>query len=126
MLYQQGDVLIRRIERIPDGAKKIKPTKRGFILAEGEATGHAHVVSDNTASMYTVEDQYVIQELMAKYFPEWSRAMWPMALNILEIINPAAISHQEHGAFTIDTGIYAVPIVQEYDHFAEEARNVKD
>ena len=104
MLYQQGDVLIRRIERIPDGAKKIKPTKRGFILAEGEATGHAHRVAvSDRVDMLTLDDNLYLQ------------AKWAFI-----------VTHEEHGAVTIPPGDYGIGRVQEYDHFAEEARNVKD
>ena len=38
MLYQQGDVLMREVDSIPEGLE----VKEDGILAEGEATGHAH------------------------------------------------------------------------------------
>ena len=39
----QGDVLIRRIDKLPDGVKKIKPDKQGYVVAHSE-TGHHHVI----------------------------------------------------------------------------------
>ena len=38
----------------------------------------------------------------------------------------AVVTHEEHNAITIKKGDYEIGIVQEYDHFAEEARNVAD
>src|SRR3990167_9265341 len=42
----QGDVVVLRVSNIPQGAKRI-PVPDRIILAEGEATGHAHVVNGN-------------------------------------------------------------------------------
>ena len=46
---QQGDVIIKfgpGFEAPPPGLKKAIPTERGYVLALGEATGHAHVIAD--------------------------------------------------------------------------------
>lgn len=40
----QGDLLIRRIDSLPDGVKPMKAEKGKFILAHSE-TGHHHVVA---------------------------------------------------------------------------------
>jgi hypothetical protein len=45
MQIVQGDVFIVSAS-IPKGAKKVKKTKRGYVLAEGEATGHCHAVTE--------------------------------------------------------------------------------
>ncbi len=37
-MKRQGDLLIRKIKKLPEQAKK----RQGKILAEGEATGHKH------------------------------------------------------------------------------------
>jgi hypothetical protein len=39
---------------------------------------------------------------------------------------PFTIVHEEHKPVTIPAGKYKVKRVQEYDHFAEEAKNVAD
>ena len=36
--YRHGDLLLKKIDKLPEGAKKIKTN----ILAEGEFTGHKH------------------------------------------------------------------------------------
>lgn len=48
---RQGDVgLIKMIGGLPANAKRDeKEDKRGVVLAEGEATGHYHVVEDKEA-----------------------------------------------------------------------------
>ena len=47
MLYQQGDVLIESVEAIPPNALPRARRNGRHILAEGEATGHAHAVADH-------------------------------------------------------------------------------
>lgn len=47
MLYQQGDLLIELTENIPDKVEAVPPKDGRYILAEGEATGHAHAVAEN-------------------------------------------------------------------------------
>lgn len=41
----QGDMLIRRIDILPDGVKKLQSENGNFILAHSE-TGHNHVVKE--------------------------------------------------------------------------------
>ncbi len=104
MYQQQGDVLIVRSDGpIPSDAKP----KKGLVLAEGEATGHAHrVVCPPGVSAEMLE-------LGTKIF-----------LRILG--GNARVVHEEHKEQLIAPGDYEVRRVQEYDHFAEEARSVRD
>lgn len=75
------------------------------ILQQGTATGHFHQAQG--------PDVAVIRRG-----------------NGLDLLAPkgARIVHQEHGAFPVAPreGGYSRRIVQMYDHFAEEARNVED
>ena len=41
---QQGDVTVEYVARIPDGGRLVTPGARGYVIAEGESTGHAHVL----------------------------------------------------------------------------------
>jgi hypothetical protein len=104
MLLQQGDVLIKKVKSVPQGAKALKPGKRGHMLAEGETTGHAHTIED------------------IKY----SSLFLMGTVKYLEVKEPVEIKHEEHKSFVIEPGIYEIGIVQEYDHFLEEARKVRD
>lgn len=100
--YGHGDVLIRPVTAIPAGATK--SAKR--VLAEGEATGHAHrLLEDSDVEVY--EDA--------------KGTLW---LRVGE--GGAQVTHEEHGVRAIDPGVYEVGKQLEYDHFAEEAREVRD
>lgn len=99
---QQGDVLMRSCTKIPKDAK-VKKHARGWVLAEGEVTGHAHEVIG--------EGVEVLEKDGVLY---------------LSAPKGGTIKHEEHKAFTIPPGNYTVGIVKEYDHFLEEARQVAD
>lgn len=70
------------------------------ILAHGEHTGHYHEAKGEGVALY--DD------------------------GVLEAPHGAEVTHQEHAPVQIPPGTYTRLIVQEYDHFAEEARNVAD
>jgi hypothetical protein len=101
--YQQGDVLMFR-EDIPENAKSKDRHDRGYILAEGEVTGHAHVVEDI--------DGVEMFELGEDLF--------------LRADHDVIVKHEEHNHIKIPAGDYRIGIVKEYDHFEEEARQVTD
>ena len=103
-LLQQGDVLIKSCDEIPEGAKKVAAKTRGYVLAEGEHTGHAHVI-DRLADIEFLEKD-------GKFY----------------IINKSSVEiiHEEHKTITVPSGMWEVSRVLEYDHFAEEAKRVQD
>lgn len=70
------------------------------ILAEGEHTGHFHEAHGAGVTYY--DD------------------------GVLEAPSGAEVTHQEHAPILLPAGTFQRSIVQEYDHFAEEARNVAD
>lgn len=70
------------------------------ILALGESTGHFHEAHGEGVALY--ED------------------------GVLEVPHGAEVTHQEHAPIMVPPGTYERSIVQEFDHFAEEARNVAD
>lgn len=76
--------------------KKLPHTK----LAEGEHTGHFHLASGEGVALY--EDF------------------------TFEAPHGAEVTHQEHNPIALPPGNYTRLIVREFDHFAEEARNVAD
>ena len=71
------------------------------VLAEGELTGHAHVA-----------DVGEVTEVGGKKF--------------FATKEPAKVTHQEHETVKVPPGEHRVERVLEYDHFAEEAKEVKD
>lgn len=77
-VYRQGDVLIVALtDGIPSEAKPIQPDRRGYVLAEGEVTGHAHVLT----AAPNVEAYSLAEQL---FFA-------------VSAGNPAPVTHQEHG-----------------------------
>lgn len=105
MLIQQGDVLIRSVDSIPNSAKEVPRIRGKLVLAEGEASGHLHAVAEPHAKLFEDKDQGKVF-LMAD----------------ADIV----VKHDEHKAVTVPPGQFEVYRVNEYDHFAEEARQVAD
>lgn len=104
MQLQQGDVTFERISQLPAGARTVPPTTRGYVLAEGEATGHAHVIDPATVLEMREKDGVLYARIS-----ESTQAL-----------------HEEHRPVNLAPGLWRIGRVQEYDHFAEEARNVAD
>ena len=97
---KHGDVTIQP-STIPVDA--IRSTRR--VLAEGEATGHAHrLVEEADVEAYERDGVLYLR------------------------VGPggAGVTHEEHGLGVIPEGDYRVGRVQEYDHFLEESRAVRD
>lgn len=103
MFYQQGDVLIKKSSKSNfKSMKKVLRGTRGFVLAEGEVTGHIHVVEDNIELFEEDETLFINSK------------------------DEFIVTHEEHKPVTVKKGTYKIGIVQEFDHFAEEAKNVVD
>ena len=99
--YVQGDVYLFAAQ-VPKGANKIGKNRGRYVLAEGEATGHAHVIEEDVAVYEEGGILYIANEIT---------------------IN---LRHEEHKEITIPPGQWRVGIVQEYDPFEQEARKVQD
>jgi hypothetical protein len=98
---QQGDVILRRVDTMPDGAVRV--SRGRCVLAEGEHTGHAHVVDDDEAELVRIGERM-----------------------LLRLGRPATVVHEEHNPITLDAGVWEVGRVQEYDYFSKMARAVQD
>jgi hypothetical protein len=88
-----------KIKDIPKGARR----KANKHLAEGEATGHFHAATAHDAALYEYEGGL-----------------------ILAAPSGTEVTHQEHHTVLAPPGTYDRSIVQEFDHFTEEAREVLD
>lgn len=51
-MYIQGDVYLTEAVEIPKNAEKVSARDNRYILAEGKATNHAHVVIDDELEVY--------------------------------------------------------------------------
>jgi len=99
---QQGDVILRRLNKMPAGEQKVL-AKRHLVLAEGEVTGHSHVIEEDESELIQIGEQI-----------------------ILKLEEQATLVHQEHGPITLDKGLWEVGRVQEYDYLSQMKRPVMD
>ena len=76
--------------------------KVGKVLAEGEVTGHYHRLQNTEV----LEREDGVREF--------------------DVNNSDEVVHEEHKTISLPKEQYASDRVQEYDHFAEEARRVQD
>ena len=140
MLYQQGDVLIESIDCIPVKAKKIEVKKGKYILAKGEATGHAHAVNtlvtriisrNQKISKKKIKSPIAFYELNDEVEEDsFSRTdghgNHNQEILYCEALSPFTVTHEEHNEITIPPGIYRIRRVREYFHFDEDVRFVAD
>jgi len=104
--YQQGDVILRRVRAIPDGAERVN----GATLAEGE--GH-HIHRFAAASDV---------ELYVKDGVRFARVKKDTAI---EHVTPDE-RPGEHKSLTLPAGDYQFGQVMEYDYLKEMTRTVID
>src|SRR5262245_66590796 len=93
-LIRQGDVLLVPVSKLPDGARPVGSGR--LVLAEGEATGHAHVVDDASASLH--------------------REPWFSGRIYLDVEGggPVFLVHEEHDPLAVPGGLYEVRRQREY------------
>lgn len=110
--FQQGDVILKTT-KVPTGDFEMVEDP---ILQHGEATGHAHRLQFRHDSIRTSGTCKQWEILKDKHSPT----------RYLKVLEPTDLTHEEHKKITIPPGEYEIAIVQEYDHFLEEARQVID
>jgi hypothetical protein len=103
MNYQQGDVLLREIAALPNGAKPVARRKGKIVLAEGEHTGHAHVIVAEDAELLTMDERMFL-------------ICW----------GEVPLTHEEHGAQVIAPSVYEINRVREYDYLTGMVNPVVD
>lgn len=105
-IYRQGDVFMKSLSAEEAAAiqGEFKKTRR-IVLAEGEATGHAHVLT----CAETVPEIEFLEKDGTLY---------------LKVAEPSPLVHEEHAKITVEPGIYKVQKGREYS--PEAIRNVMD
>jgi hypothetical protein len=93
--YRQGDVLLTAVASIPPRAEGVRRDRGRVVLAYGEATGHAHAITDAGAEL--LQDP-----LTGDLF--------------VRVDDPggAALAHEEHATITLPPGAYRVVRQREY------------
>lgn len=88
---RQGDVLLMQVDSIPPVARQERRSGR-IVLAEGEATGHAHAIHDGDARTFVHgEERYLLTR---------SRAQ---------------LVHEEHAAIDVPAGSWRIVQQREYE-----------
>lgn len=100
--FRQGDVLIQRVDSIPENAKPVARDRGRVVLAYGEVTGHAHAIAEAEVTMLEVDE----------------------SIRYLDVQMEAFLRHEEHATVTLAPGKYIVRRQREYS--PEEIRNVAD
>ena len=91
--YRQGDVLLLKTRNQDLDEARAVPRDHGrIILAEGEATGHAHAIDSSEAELLEVEE----------------------GERYLRVDAPCDLVHEEHAAIALDPGLYRVVRQREY------------
>lgn len=99
-MWRQGDLLIKKVSIIPENAKM----KKDRILAEGEATGHKHLLTGG--SVY--------------------EAPFGALFFLIPENTSARLVHEEHAEITFTPGSYEVVRQREYDPFGKLGLTVAD
>lgn len=100
--YRQGDVALRRIHVMPTTSPAKRFTR--VVLALGEVTGHAHVLS--------------APEIEELHDPDLER-------RFLRVLGEGGLlTHEEHGTITIPPGDYEV--IRQREYSPESTRFVAD
>ena len=88
---RQGDVFLIAVQSIPEHARPLAREQGRIVLAYGEATGHAHAVRGNGATLVADGDE-----------------------RYLRVASAVTLDHEEHAAIEVPPGTYRVVIQREY------------
>ena len=109
MIVRHGDLVFTPLKEIPQTLKDVLH-KNNFLLAEGEYTGHKHVITvENPDNM--------------KIYTDTSD---PERHFILQLKSVATVTHKEHKPIEIPMGIYKMKFEREYDYFLQNVKTVQD
>lgn len=132
---RHGDVGLLPVAAIPAGATDITNTATidgRVILAEGEATGHAHALVaperirpfERTAAGMA-EPEIARRATIADVIPTLPPAecpvrVWQLGTDIyVTLPSPRVLEHEEHGPQVIEPGTYRVLRQREYEYGGE-------
>jgi hypothetical protein len=114
---QQGDALVYRIEKLPEGLTKVP----GATIAFGEMTGHNHTFYDDETCVAEKFDHRTDKGAKAvSLYEDANKTLFA------QIIDTVWLKHQEHKPIKFEPGVYRIGIVREYDHVEKLARKVVD
>jgi len=107
---RQGDVLLVRLEQTPEAflkesGRRVDHVQREhgrLVLAEGEATGHAHVIESPDAELVREDEELLGPGEAAELFL------------LVHGVEAVPLVHEEHESLTVPPGVYRVVRQREY------------
>lgn len=104
-----GEVMVFKASKIPAAAKRIAPSNGEYhIVADSEVTGNHHIVNSYDGVEFFMDDK---------------------GTTFMKNSKPTQIScliNTRHTAIDLQPGCYEFGIQEEYDHYAEYSRKVRD
>ena len=119
--YQQGDVILRKIDALPEGLNK----QDSKVLQHGETTGHMHQFDrDAAVTVYvgTTSPKDSLSDSSELNF----KTVTENGNKYIVVDVPALLRHEEHKPITIEPGVYEIDIVREFDYDKFEMSRVVD
>lgn len=124
----QGDVILKKIDALPKGVKKLK-TK---ILQESEVTGHHHQFKEDAAvDVYALSDLPITEQNINRVTPDFKKYI--VVDNVAYLYHgkqfeydPNPTGSGDHKAIEMPPGIYSVGIAREWNYEANEEAYVVD
>ncbi|MGH7238980.1 MAG: hypothetical protein ACREHG_02825 [Candidatus Saccharimonadales bacterium] len=104
-MFRQGDILLKKIDKIPSSAKETK----NKVVAEGEGH-HSHVVTQEVQVFVSDESMYLAVNKAGR----------------LEHVVAGTTTPAEHKVIDLPAGNYQVVVQKEYDPFEKIIRQVQD
>jgi hypothetical protein len=104
-VYRQGDVSIVAVTSAPAERVDVARENGRVILADGEVTGHAHVIKATSAALFRD--------------PKLTAVFMTVSGDV-----PVALEHEEHETIMIPPGDHQ--IIRRREYSPQEIRNVAD
>lgn len=109
--FAQGDLLIERVPDVEPSGNVVPAGGAGYVLAEGEATGHMHAIRNHVVFF---RDDGLARDIPANLYIGHVRVAG----------DTARIDHDEHDTIMLGPGTYRVRRQRELD--PSEVRVVSD
>jgi hypothetical protein len=107
--YTHGEVIINKVNKLPEGLKRVKLFKEGcFRLADSETTGNFHLLEAKEG---------------VELFEDVNGVLW--LKNEVPTDVYCAVK-ERHDNITLEPGIWEIDKAQEYDHLNDITRQVAD
>ena len=115
MMIRQGDLLLVKIDSIPESAKKQKKDDGLVVLAYGEITGHMHAIAEkNVCKLQDLETEY-LEVMEEAYLRHGTKE---------QIQNRKEIPNADHAEIKLPVGEYR--IIHQREYTPERIRRVQD